>query len=310
MDGRLRRHCGWIWAVSGSTGVSRTSSPKRHGTASGSWRARSATRCRWRTPDATGEDAYDAIWAEIRDAGELFSADSREVLPRPYEPWGSPLATEVDQLSVQDRLDHLDLASRQRALVTTLYSLLCSGPCSEAGTMAMLRWHALSGWEFDLMSEATFHYRIQGGTAALLDAICSDGQWELELETPIDRIEVDGDRVAAYSRDGRTFTARAGVVAVPLNVLSDIEFSPALEAAKRAAAAAGQPSRGFNSWVRIEGDWTGLAAYGRADDPIAVLNAEYSTGLGTIFFAGGSDAAAVDVRSIDRGAACDAAAGT
>jgi monoamine oxidase len=69
---------------------------------------------------------------------------------------------------------------------------------------------------------------FKGGTRGLLEAAVSGSDIDLRLSSPVSRIEQDDDQVVVRLRDGEALTARAGVVAVPMNCWGDIEFSPAL----------------------------------------------------------------------------------
>ena len=88
-------------------------------------------------------------------------------------------------------------------------------------------------------------------------------------------VEQGDDGVSVTTRDGETFTAKVVVVAVPLNVLGRIEFTPELSDLKRAAALEGQASRGAKIWIRIQGDFEKAYATAADSAPFSWIQSEY-----------------------------------
>jgi monoamine oxidase len=62
------------------------------------------------------------------------------------------------------------------------------------------------------------------------------------------------DGVEVETRDGDVFAAAAVVLAVPVNTLDAIEFTPSLSEAKQRAIALGQSSRGLKIFIRARGE--------------------------------------------------------
>jgi pseudooxynicotine oxidase len=255
-----------------------------------------ASRCFWRTSDAGGESPFADVWEDVIVGAKAFWSESAGLMPRPHDPLFTEAIASVDQLSVRDRLDALtQLTDIQRERLATLLSLCCSSDISQAGYATMIHWYALSGWDVQLLFDTTFRYKPRGGTVVLLDGIAADSSAEVGLTSRVTHVRHDGAGADIHIAGGATYRARAVVVAVPLNVLADIEFDPPLPSGKRSAADEKQASRGFNSFVRLRGDWSGVAMMGRPDDRIAFMNAEFQTDEGTVFFAAGRDASVVDV---------------
>jgi pseudooxynicotine oxidase len=183
--------------------------------------------------------------------GRLF-ADTRATMPLPHEPLTVREAVSaVDFLSMQDRLDTSDLMPGERDLANAVLSTSCSARCSEAGLTAMMRWYALSGWSFGLMLDAVGVYPMR--TADLVHALLADGRPVVRTSTPVQAVEQHDDRVLVRTRTGEEFTGSVAVVAVPLNTLSAVDFSPPLGPAKQAAASQGQASHGVKLWARVNG---------------------------------------------------------
>jgi monoamine oxidase len=76
------------------------------------------------------------------------------------------------------------------------------------------------------------------GWSALAEAMASSQGVQIRLGTAVSRVEQTGDGVACTTDSGERLAARAAVIAVPLNCLPAIEFTPPLPAPAREAAGA------------------------------------------------------------------------
>jgi monoamine oxidase len=110
---------------------------------------------------------------------------------------------------------------------------------------------------FDGLAEKFAH-----GTSDLVERLARDSRGDIRLSTAVRRVEQGGDEAAVVTADGERLTASAAVVAVPINVLSQIEFSPALPERVARAAAQCQPCRSLKVWAVVENVPEGLFAVG------------------------------------------------
>jgi monoamine oxidase len=197
----------------------------------------------------------DAAFARVRELFTRFAgAEGIAALPRPHDPLhGGQGLDALDALSMEDRLDALDLDDEERGLLTGLLYEIAGSPLDEAGLMPVLRWLALCDWSIDGWYD-TNRYRPRGGTRAILDAMLADGRVDVRLATPVARVDTTGDRVRLTTVGGETVDAAAVVVAVPANVWRSIEFTPALPDAHRTASAEGlgKPHQD-KVWIRVRG---------------------------------------------------------
>ena len=76
------------------------------------------------------------------------------------------------------------------------------------------------------------------GWSALAEAMASSQGVQIRLGTAVSRVEQTGDGVTCTTDSGERLTARAAVIAVPLNCLPVIEFTPPLPPPARDAAGA------------------------------------------------------------------------
>jgi monoamine oxidase len=244
---------------------------------------------------------FAEVWPVIEEASDRFCSDAADVLPRPYEPlWCEEAMAAIDALSVQDRIDKLDLTAEQRDLLNSLWATCCSARCGEGGLVAMLRWYALPGWNFGLMFDAVARYKLKDGTGALIAAIVGDGRAEIRLSTAVQAIDQDGGGVTVTTRIGERLRSAVAVVTVPLNTLGRIRFTPELSALKRQAADEGQAGHGSKLWVEVRGDLPRpLFALATDDHPLQYLHTEELLPDGQLLVGFGCDAAALDVTSTE-----------
>jgi monoamine oxidase len=115
------------------------------------------------------------------------------------------------------------------------------------------------------------------------------------LSTPISRVEQEAEHVRITTHSGEALSARAAVIAVPLNVLAAITFSPSLSAGKQAAARERQASRGLKMLALVRGvpnDFFGVAP---DSHPLTFLASEREEPEGVVMVGFGPDARAFDV---------------
>jgi hypothetical protein len=152
-----------------------------------------------------------------------------------------------------ERLDELELDEEERDVLAGEIESVAHGRLSEAGAVAILRWHALSGYSLELTQFTGGRVTIDGGTGALLAGIADAAPFDRRLATPVAAVARDGGDVEVHTRAGEVFVARAAIVAVALNALGGIEFRPALPEDKRRAIHLGQASRGVKVMIHARG---------------------------------------------------------
>lgn len=91
--------------------------------------------------------------------------------------------------------------------------------------------------------------KVEGGTAALVDALLEDAAPELRLETEVVAVAQDEDAVTVTTAAGERFEAGALVLATPIATWSSIELTPPLAGGKAEYAA--RPHRNRMSKVHF-----------------------------------------------------------
>ena len=247
-------------------------------------------------PVTVSGDAEVAGWyvGEERRSGSIEQRDAiarrgwdrfvdgvHEALPVPHDPTQALGAlARFDRLTIAERLAELELSEEERAVLTAELESLAHAPLDQAGAVSVMRWHALSGYSLELTQFTGGRVTIAGGTRALLDAIAAGAPFERRLDTLVAAVTQRGDRVEVVTRDGAEFSARGAIVAVPLNALGAIEFTPELSEGKQRAIALGQASRGIKIFIRARGEPTGHNSV-RAGHPFGYLATDWMDGDGS-----------------------------
>jgi pseudooxynicotine oxidase len=237
--------------------------------------------------------SVEALEALINDAGDRIIGDARAAFERPYDPSSWQLSS-LDALSIAEGIEAAGFDAETRSAADAAYSGVSSAYCSEAGLATLLHWQALSGFDSSLAWECTDRYAISSGATSLIEAIAADGEPEISLESPAEAIEQSPSGVEVRTRDGRVFEAAAAVVAVPINTLGRISFSPPLSQAKREMSAERQASHGFKAWIRVRGpmsEWVVAPSSSPVTDILAQARTEDGD---TLCLAFGSDTRRLD----------------
>ena len=91
-----------------------------------------------------------------------------------------------------------------------------------------------------------------------------------------------------------SYEAAVAVVALPLNVLDAVEFTPALKPVQNAAIDAGAASHGVKIWIHITGDTEPFYVTAPEPEPLNFIDTVYSVPGGQIVVAFGHDAGLLD----------------
>ena len=271
-----------VWAETTRYGIEVTESPE-------------PDRCVWLV-DGERRSGDLAEFDALLDRGvERFCAGFEDVLDHPYDPLRAAEAVEsIDDLSEQDRLERLELSAEERAILSGQLATNSHSPCKSGGLVSALRWFAPAKWSNPLTQDAIARFKLKTGTRSLVEAIAGDSGAEVRLSTPVASVEQNGNGVVVTARGGEAFTASVAIVAVPLNVLSEIQFAPELSEGKRAAAAEGQASRGAKVWISVRGKLGKVYATAADNAPFSWIQSEYDLPDGQLLVGFAPDAEKLD----------------
>lgn len=155
-------------------------------------------------------------------------------LPRPFAIRTDPRAARLDSVTIDDRLRELDLDPTDERVLRAI--LLDFGDPAKVSLAWALQRMASAAWSHEVFSTLFAVNRLEGGMETLIDAMVREGDFEVRLSSPVAAVAHDDDGATVTLEDGSELSARAVVVATPVDVWKTISFSPALPEAHRAAS--------------------------------------------------------------------------
>ncbi len=191
----------------------------------------------------------DRIGRAIAD----YMGASREMFPRPHRPFDTGLPEKFDRVTAADPLARVE-DPLTRDILDGFFATCVANRTREAAWVELVRWYALSGHDYSELNDAVARYRFRDGTKALLAAMLADGGPEVRLGESVASVQHAGDRVTVTTAAGEALTARAVVSTLPLNVLSDVAWEPAIDARKLEASAQRHAGASTKLHVLIEGE--------------------------------------------------------
>lgn len=249
----------------------------------------------WRASGRIRAETMDSLRARLGRELERFFFDAKDVSPRPFDLFHTEDIARLG--SVQDRLEET-VTPEHRQLMRGLFSTWCGCPCAEAELAGLMHRHALAGWNTSWLIDDFAPHTVEGGMAALLHSMAGEHTFEVRLSSPVAAVEQTSDAVLVRTRFGETYLARAVVVAVPLNVLGDISFSPALSPERQAAASDGYSGQGLKQIIHAEGDLERFVAIAPDDEPITWLQVVRSVDDAILLVGYGPDGKALDPNDV------------
>ena len=192
----------------------------------------------------------------------------------------SPDELRAHDVAISEWLGRLDISEAARDLLYAQTSAMAGAAPDEHPMLAILHLVAQrgDGGSFALDERHVF----VNGTAALVDAIAADVPAEIRLGTPAQVIRQTNTEVCVGTPFG-TIDAALAILAVPINVMTQITFDPPLDPARRAAVEEGNACKVAKVWMLASGvpdrmiglGWdtpiTSLAVEGSPDEPRLVV---------------------------------------
>ena len=241
----------------------------------------------WITTGKLKQGHADKLWPILVDAMSKYCdvdrQGGRDVMPRAHDTlFRRETLAKWDHLSLQDRLDQIKIGREAKDILSPQLAINCHNDPAVAGFCDMLRWWALGDHEMGRMFDKLGRYKIREGMSSLSQRMLADSTADVLLGAPIRAVDKDtaGYRVTTVA--GKQFAARSVVMAVPLNVLPSIQFTPRLAEGKLALATAGHTGNGGKFYVHVRqklGKWMGMAPH---PNPITLIWTEKELDDGTL----------------------------
>ncbi len=212
-------------------------------------------------------------------------------------PLDHPSLGDLD-VSVTDFFAPLDLSQATLDFLLGWVDLYSGAPAASASALNVLSWIA----GFDNSAFALFGAlsdKFSKGTTGMVETIAADStRVEFCLSTPVRRVDQHRDGVVITTDTDQQIAAAVAVVALPVNVLNDIEWSPELSAPKQTMAAERHAGRSCKIWALVEGVQPNVVAVGRGGG-LQWLSTEFTLAEGTLMVGLGRDPEELDVTSRD-----------
>lgn len=116
------------------------------------------------------------------------------------------------------------------------------------------------------------------------------------ISSPVRRVEQNGRGVVVTTQAGDAFSA--AVVALPLNVLKHVEFSPELGEEKSIASEQGHAGHSVKVWAVVEGAPLFYEGVGQGPKGLMWIGTEHELAEGSLMVGFGSDPEALDAKSV------------
>jgi len=187
-------------------------------------------------------------------------------------------------ISFAGYLDRIGAPASTRDLLSAWWTVSGNGDKQRVPASELLASSAYSGGLTEGMADVWVETLV-GGVTALTERMIAASKAELVLEAPVRAVAVSAKAVTVTADGGRSFTARAAVLATGLNPLRDIEFDPPLAAERGKAARTGHLGRAVKVWAKVRGVPVGVLATGGGAG-LEWMFAERAAEDGTTFLVG------------------------
>uniref|UniRef100_UPI00099214A4 flavin monoamine oxidase family protein n=1 Tax=Mycobacteroides chelonae TaxID=1774 RepID=UPI00099214A4 len=168
-----------------------------------------------------------------------------ELLARPFAFHTNPEIARLDAMSVEDRIQQLDLDPKDEQFLR--------GMLADFGTHASLAWvlqrMANGVWSYEAILSLFAAYRLEAGMTTLIEAMVREGGFDVRLSAPVTAIDRDNTGARVTLADGSTSTADLVVLATPVSVWKTISFTPALSEAHQTATTEGVVAPNVNQML-------------------------------------------------------------
>ena len=217
----------------------------------------------------------DDYWAAMSPAYDAYYAPARAAFPQPYDPLLVKGVESLDRLNAAQAIEALKISPLQRELLCSLAAVCGHSPSDRSSYLDQLRWIALSGFSSNFMWDNLGRFRLERGTESLINSMISDSTARVELNQPVARISQTRDGVEVVTQGGLRHRAKAAVIALPLNVLSKVAFSPRLSSVKFDASVRRHTGSGVKVWAKTPRRAQPIFANGPEDFPLNFVWTEF-----------------------------------
>lgn len=212
------------------------------------------------------------VWPDFDTALMKSCARAAELYPRPYDAFlNAKEWKKLDHLSLAEGINQAGLTDRQQMFAGGLLGATCNNSPEVGGYTDILRLFSLSGNTSSLYLDSVGRYKIKKGTRALINAMMDDAELDLNLGKPVAQIEQTKNGVRVTGENGESWSADQCIIALPLNVLKNIDFKPAISQLKLDASREEHSGKGTKFYVQVKGDLGNIMGLDGGNAPIQAL---------------------------------------
>jgi monoamine oxidase len=258
-----------------------------------------ATRAVWMDKGRRVDGDPQGYASLMEPMAAAFYGPAQGSFPRPYDPLFKEGLAKLDAMSAAEAIKRLKLPPVQNDLAISFAAINGHSAPDQSSYLDQLRWFALGNYDLWRLWDNLARYRIQGGTRALIDRMQADSRAELKLSSPVTSVVQGDGQVTVTTKPGTKFVARAVIVAVPLNCIVDIEFSPAVSTTKLRVSRARHTGSGTKVYARIKGRKPIFTGHGTYEMPLNFLWTEYDDAESQLLVGFGASPVLLDINDDD-----------
>jgi monoamine oxidase len=163
---------------------------------------------------------------------------------------------------IEQWADEAGLKGNARELLVSWFCGCANAHEHSGSALDIIRWCAsMDNSLWGMVQASVLGFTFTEGTTSLADAIAADSDAELLLSSPVHSVSQADDGVTVVHAGG-TVTADRVLVTVPIGVLKDIEWRPALSETKLAASVENHAGQGQKVWALAENVPHDVSGYG------------------------------------------------
>ncbi len=217
-------------------------------------------------------DTYASIYGP---AAETFYAAARQQFPRPFEPLFAHPSRSLDAKNALDALEEMSLTPVQLDMMRSFCAINGHSDPARSSYLDQLRWYALGNFDLWNLWDNLSKYRISGGTGKLLEAMHNDSRATSKLGAPVQSVRQSPESVEVITKAGDRYLGKQVIIAVPLNCLVDVDFSPSISQLKIDASRARHTGSGTKVYLKTEGKTPVYFGHGKVGMPLCFTWTEY-----------------------------------
>ena len=208
-------------------------------------------------PSATPASRTDAM--SLERAWYMISTAAARISP--HIPLHVQPVEDLD-ISWADFFEPLVISPAAYETVLATVSILVGGNPHSFSALQTLAWIASLGGRPYKTFTSVVTDRLVDGTGHLLGQMVSKAGLDVRLRRPVSAIRQRGSEVQAFTETGEVFTGRVCVLAVPTNVIHDIEMHPSPSAPKRRILCSNHQGRAYRANMLVRGAPRGFLGLG------------------------------------------------